>query len=157
MKNGIILLLILILVPAVILAQGRRDHKGPREKIEQLEKIKLIDALDMDEQTTLKFFVRRNEFRNKMDALNDSLDSIVDDLDSSFSKGNDTRYKELVNKYLSVEKQISANHSQFINSLYDILTVKQVAKFIVFEKRFREEIRRFLFRGKQPPPGPEMR
>ena len=152
MKTGFSLFLILSLLPVMIFAQGRRDLKGPREKIEQLEKIKLIEALDMDEQTTLKFFARRNESRNRIDQLNDSLDSIVTNLESKFSKGDDQGYKELVNKYLSIEKQIAAEHAQFISSLNDILTNEQVAKLIVFEKRFREEIRHLLLRGRQPPP-----
>lgn len=157
MKKEFFLLLIFMLIPALVFAQNNRPRKGPREKIEQLEKVKLIDALDMDEQTTLRFFARRNEFRKNTDALSDSLDSIVDELESGLNKENDSRNKELVNNYLNIEKQIASQHSQFINSLYDILTVKQVAKLIVFEKRFREEIRRFLLRGRQPPPDPEMR
>lgn len=157
MKKVFFLLLIFSIVPSVIIAQGMRDRRGPREKIEQLEKVKLIDALDMDEQTTLKFFARRNEFRNRMDALNDSLDSIVDVLESDFSGKNNTNYKELINNYLDIEKKIATEHTRFINSLYDILSIEQVAKLIVFEKRFREEIRHILFKGRQGPPGPGMR
>ena len=154
MKNLFSVILITLFIPVIVFGQ-MRDRKGPREKIEQLEKIKLIDALDMDEQTTLKFFARRNDSRNRVDALNDSLDTIVDKLDSKISGGNDADYKLLINKYLDIQKQISAEHTQFINSLYDILSVKQVAKLIVFEKRFREEIRKLLFRNRQPPP-PDM-
>jgi hypothetical protein len=152
MKKSITLLLIFLIIPIVLNAQGRRDHKGPREKIEQLEKIKLIEALDMDEQTTLKFFARRNEFRGKMDDLNDSLITIVESLDLKFSNKDESGYKDLVSKYLTLEKQIATLHSQFINSLYDILTNVQVAKLIVFEKKFRDEIRRILLKGRQPPP-----
>jgi hypothetical protein len=152
MKKALYLLLVLMLIPALSFAQDRRDRKGPRERIEQLEKLKLIEALDMDEQTTLKFFARRNELHGKVDMLNDSLDTITDNLETKFSKGDDSGYKELVNKYLSTEKQIASERTQFINSLYDILTTEQVAKLIVFEKRFREEIRHILFKGRQPPP-----
>ncbi len=152
MKMNFSLLLVLALSPAVIFAQGMRDHKGPRGKIEQLEKIKLIEALDMDEQTTLKFFARRNEMRDRVDKLNDSLDTISDDLENKFSNNDESGYKELVSKYLSVQKQIGSEHNKFISSLYDILTNEQVAKLIVFEKRFREEIRHILFRGRNPPP-----
>jgi hypothetical protein len=152
MKKTFSLLFILILIPVFVSAQGRRDHKGPREKIEQLEKIKLIEALDMDEQTTLKFFARRNESRIRIDKLNDSLDVITDDLEAKFSKGDQSGYKELINKHLAIQKQIAAEHTQFITSLYDILTTEQVAKFIVFEKRFREEIREFIFKGRRQPP-----
>jgi hypothetical protein len=159
MRKEFFLLLIIVLIPAIIFAQGRRDHKGPREKIEQLEKVKLIDALNMDEQTTLKFFARRNELRNRVDSLNDSLDTIVDVLEAKFPNGNESDYKSMVNKYLNIEKQIAAEHSQFISSLYDILTPEQVAKLVVFEKRFREEVRRIIMRGKMSPPGdgPDMR
>ncbi len=152
MKMTLSLLLILMLIPALFFAQDRRDRKGPRERIEQLEKLKLIEALDMDEQTTLKFFARRNELHGKVDKLNDSLDTITDNLETKFSNGDDSGYKELVNKYLSIEKQVASERTQFINSLYDILTTEQVAKLIVFEKRFREEIRHLLFKGRQPPP-----
>lgn len=155
MKLNFSLLLVLILSPVIIFAQGMRDHRGPRGKIEQLEKIKLIEALDMDEQTTLKFFARRNEMRDRVDELNDSLDTITDNLETKFSNKDESGYKELVSKYLSIQKQIGAEHHKFISSLYDILTNEQIAKLIVFEKRFREEIRHILFRGRQPPP--EMR
>jgi len=152
MKKTFSLLFILMMIPAFVFAQGMRDRKGPREKIEQLEKIKLIEALNMDEQTTLKFFARRNESRGRIDKLNDSLDTITDNLESKFSKEDDSGYKDLINKYLSIQKQVASEHTQFINSLYDILTNEQVAKLIVFEKRFREEIRHLLLRGRQPPP-----
>ena len=158
MKKIFLLLLIFAIVPSMIFAQGMRERRGPREKIEQLEKVKLIDALNMDEQTTLKFFARRNEFRNRMDALNDSLDTLVDILESEFSGKNSTIYKELINNYLDIEKKIATEHTRFISSLYDILSVEQVAKLVVFEKRFREEIRHILFKGRPgPPAGSEMR
>lgn len=152
MKRNFSLLFILLLFPALVFAQGMRDHKGPREKIEQLEKIKLIETLDMNEQTTLKFFARRNEMRDRVDKLDDSLDAIINNLETKFSNKDGSGYKELVSKYLSVQKQIAAEHSQFVSSLYDILTNEQVAKLIVFEKRFREEIRHILMRGRQRSP-----
>ena len=155
MKKTYSLLFILMIIPVLVSAQGMRDHKGPREKIEQLEKIKLIEALDMNEETTLKFFARRNESRTRIDKLNDSLDVITNDLEAKFSKGDQSGYRELINKHLSIQKQIAAEHTQFINSLYDILSEEQVAKFIVFEKRFREEIREIFFKGRRQPP-PDM-
>jgi len=48
------------------------ENKPPhhmRERLSQLEKIKLIETLEMDEETTLKFFARRNEHQMKIDQL----------------------------------------------------------------------------------------
>jgi hypothetical protein len=152
MKRYFSLLIILALLPGAVIAQGMGDRKGPRGKIEQLEKIKLIEALDMDEQTTLKFFARRNEMHDRIDNLNDSLDVITNRLEGKFSNKDKSGYKELIGKYLSIQKQIAAEHNKFLASLYDILTTEQVARLIVFQKRFREEIRHLIFRGRQPPP-----
>ncbi len=152
MKKTLSLLFVFMIIPVLVSAQGMRDHKGPRAKIEQLEKIKLIEALDMDEQTTLKFFARRNESRDRIDNLNDSLSTITDKLEAKFSKGDQTGYKDLINRYLAIQKQVASEHAQFVSSLYDILTNEQVAKLIVFEKKFREEIRHLLLKGRQPPP-----
>ena len=48
--------------------EGPPPHKM-REKILQLEKIKLIEALQMDEETTLRFFARRSETEKSIDGL----------------------------------------------------------------------------------------
>ena len=38
-----------------------------RNKIHQLEKIKLIDELNLDEETSVKFFARRNEMQKEVE------------------------------------------------------------------------------------------
>ncbi len=76
-------------------------------------------------------------------------------LSRNSQKGARLDYKDLVNNYLSVQKQVASEHTKFINSLYDILSNEQIAKLIVFEKRFREEIRHILLRGRKPPPNME--
>ena len=39
---------------------------------------------------------------------------------------------------------IEKTKRQFIDSIKDILTTEQIAKLVVFEQRFREEIRRII-------------
>ena len=65
MKRIIISSLFALLLSSFLFAQR---GEGPGEwgrmggQIEQLEKIKIIEELNMDEETTLRFFSRRNEF-----------------------------------------------------------------------------------------------
>lgn len=49
--------------------EDRREWGRKGGKIEQLEKIKIIEELNMDEETALKFFSRRNEHRESQRAL----------------------------------------------------------------------------------------
>ena len=155
MKNFILLIPALIFLAGMSYAQGMGDHhKDVREKIEQLEKIKLIEALKMDEKTTLKFFARRTELMDKIrelvDKENDLLDNLNKDINSSKSK-DDSYYQSMIDQYLDLEQKVSDAKKSFITSLTDILTEEQIAKLIVFQRKFREEVRDILFKRGRPP------
>ena len=63
----IILFLILLIIPVSYSQDKMKMHKNRMNKLEQLERLKLIDVLDLDEETTLRFFVRQKELRNRME------------------------------------------------------------------------------------------
>lgn len=147
-----VLFFFLIVFSVTIFSQhDRRD--GPREKIEALEKIKLLETLDMDEDTALKFFARRNEHMDRMKVLMDEADTQFDKIRNKISEtkdDNDPELKKLVDSYLAAHKKMDEERERFFNSLTDILTYKQLAELTLFQRRFREEIRDVLFhkRGK---------
>ena len=121
-------------------------------KIEELEKIKLIDVLQMNEETTLKFFARRSEYQRKVKDLitkaNDQLDKISDYIKNNGEK-NSTELKKMISDYLSYGQAIAKEKANFINSLNDILSYEQISKLLVFEKHFREELRKILFKSRK--------
>jgi hypothetical protein len=125
------------------------DKKGdPREKIESLEKIKLLETLNLDEDTAVKFFARRNEHKEKMKALMDEQDAQykkIEDKLSSLTNDNDPSLKKMIDSYLTINQKMDDERKRFFDSLSDILTLKQQAKLAIFEKRFRQEIRDILF------------
>ncbi len=155
MKKIIILFSIFFAFNTITKAQmgeGPRDRKSPNgmEKIEQLEKIKLIEVLDMDEETTLKFFARKNEHNNIMKQL---MDKSIKQLDAINEKLQEKSVDEkglnsMIDKYFSIEDEILKERETFVKSVSDILSVTQIAKLVVFEKRFRDEIRDILFKTK---------
>jgi hypothetical protein len=119
-----------------------------REKLEQLEKIKLIEALDLDEETSIRFFARRNESINEVQELEKKADELIFELEKSFNSEDNNqseKQKKLISEMLKIRESIEMKRSQFINSIDDILTIEQIAKLIVFEKKFRDEIRNVLF------------
>ena len=119
-----------------------------REKLEQLEKIKLIESLDMDEDTSIRFFARRNESKREIQELEKKTEDIIFELEKSFNtedKNQDEKQKQLISEMLKNRESIELKRNQFINSLGDILSTEQIAKLIVFEKKFRDEIRNVLF------------
>ena len=149
MKKLLMIIFTLIVLTSIAYPQQMKERKMKNmEKLEQLEKIKLIESLDMDEDTSVRFFARRNESKREIQELEKKTDDIIFELEKSFNsedKYQDEKQKLLISEMLKNRETIEMRRSQFINSLDDILSTEQIAKLIVFEKRFREEIRNVLF------------
>ena len=155
MKNIIYILGFLMVISLQTFAQsddGPPHHmKEMREKILQLEKIKLIETLQMNEETTLRFFARRSETESTIDSLRENLDKKIDEIDKLISDDNkpeDNKLKSLVREVSRIRLKIEQKRADFVNSLDDILTIKQIAKFVVFEKKFREELAKSLIKDR---------
>jgi len=149
MKKSFIILFAIILLTSISFPQQMREKgKKHRDKLEQLEKIKLIEALDLDEETSIRFFARRNDSKKEIQELEKKADDIIFELDKSFNsddKNQDEKQKQLISDMIKTRESIELKRNQFINSLDDILSTEQIAKLIVFEKKFRDEIRNVLF------------
>jgi hypothetical protein len=159
MKNiNLILLIIFIFSTAAIAQKGKWQDEDAREKFEQLEKIKLIETLEMDEETTLRFFSRRSEHRKQQDEIQEKIKSNIDNLDVMLKSGRVVTTEELkskIDEINNLELQLENNKVEFLNSLFDILSYEQIAEMLIFEKRFRNEVRKLLIRERRPPMDPE--
>ncbi len=132
--------------------QGKDQR--PLQRIEQWERIKLIDVLNLNEDTAIRFFARRNENQQKMKEILDQRDNAIGELEDEIRSGNqnDASYKDKINALLSLENNISKARENFLRSLNDLLSPIQIAKMVVFESRFRREVRETLM-GKGRLPG----
>lgn len=121
-----------------------RDSKL-REKIEQLEKIKLLEVLDLDEETTLRFFSRQSSHREEEMKLMNQKEELVDLLENYFTEGKSLpkgeSFESINKKIIEQEKKMITQRTDFVKSLKDIMNEEQISKLIVFESRFRREIR----------------
>ncbi len=152
MKKLILLLIIIVSITVTLNAQRKHDrrHQVP-DKILQLEKIKLIEILEMDEETTLKFFSRRSEFERKMDKIHKAINEELDKMEQTVNSDNvqDEELKAAIEELNLMHQKLDENKSDFTNSLDDILSYEQIAKMILFERRFKEELRRAIFKDKR--------
>lgn len=155
MKKMFLSLFILCMVGSTVAAQNQRrinkDMK-PLQRIEQWEKIKLIEILNLDEETAVRFFTRRRDNQMKVKEILDQRDLAIDELENEIknsSQTSDAVYKDQVSKLILLESRITYERENFIKSLSDLLTPQQIAKLIVFESKFRREVRETLMeRGK---------
>ncbi len=151
----VLLLAVSLIIVSSMQSFSQMHDKPPhhmRDKLIQLEKIKLIESLDMDEETTLRFFSRRNELQKKIDSLTERSDKIIIQMENIFKDGKEyteAELKSLIEETNTINAEIVQSKSDFINSLDDILTTEQIAKLIVFERRFKNELKRAMFKGRK--------
>lgn len=150
-KNLIFLFLLVFSLTAFSQEEPFKHRKIP-DKIAQLEKIKLIESLEMNEETTLRFFARRTENQSKIDELGNKIDKKLDELNNLVNSDKnieDEKYKTIIDEINSLHQQVGIEKDKFIKSLPDILTYRQIAKYIVFERNFREELRDAIFKDRK--------
>lgn len=158
MKSIIKILPLFLFLSTILFAQGEgpmgppheRRGEGPgMKKIQELEKLKLIETLNMNEETTMKFFARRTQNQKEVRDLEDRMDNILDEMNAELKKekdANQQKLKKLNDDFLDASDDFHKARNKFISSLKDILTTEQISKYIVFDRNFREEMREILMR-----------
>ena len=159
MKVFVSIISVALLFSSVLFAQkGKWEDEELRAKFEELEKIKLIEVLQMDEETTLRFFARQSEHKKQQDEIQDNIRTNSDNLEALLKSEKSVSTEELkskINEINNLQLQLEKNRVDFINSLSDILSYEQIAQLIIFEKRFRNEVRKMIMKDRRPPMEPE--
>ncbi|MGE5401175.1 MAG: hypothetical protein ACM3S2_12285 [Ignavibacteriales bacterium] len=144
------ILLILIISAAALgsaYAQGRMHRRMDKaqERIEELEKVKLVETLELSDDAMTKFFNRRKDFKERMRALTEQKEEKLNQLQDMLnnednSDKNEQNFRKYVDEIVQIDATIGKSRSEFYNSLRDIMNYKQISKLMVFERNFRREI-----------------
>lgn len=128
-----------------------QDNQAPAsnkavERIQQIRKVKLIEVLDLDENTADKFFLKDHQNSKKIDVIRQEIDKISSELEKSLREGqqSDIRKKSDV-MYTKMNELMNLNIER-LKSAKQLLPEEKFAKFMVFETKFRREIEMFLIR-----------
>lgn len=151
MKKVIFLVILIFFADTTFSQIIKPRHQKGESRLERLEKLKLIEALELDEETTLKFFSRRTEHRRIMHSLQQKSDDKMFEIENILSKENisEAETKKLFNEYLEIERSIHNERMRFFSSLSDILTYKQINKIVIFERKFRQELKDVIIKERQ--------
>jgi hypothetical protein len=122
------------------------DDDGPgRKKLEQLRKIKLLEAMDLSEEQSIKLFTRERDFRKKERALIEKRRQIIDRL-RELGKNNTADGEKL--KEMTALRDLGIDmvnqRYDFVMGLKDFLSTNQMSRYIVFEDAFMTEVRNML-------------
>ena len=124
-------------------AGGRFQH--PMERLESFKKIRMIEALRLDEETGLKLVKRYNKHRSEVKDLEQERSNLIDKLDSQVrSNASDGDLQKSFNEFYEIEKKITDAREKYLNELKEIFTNKQIAEYMVFERNFMKDLRNMV-------------
>ena len=142
--------LFLLLTSLITFGQsGNRTQRNSGEKYRQLEKIKLLEVLDLDEELAIKFFIRKDKHHQDQRTILEKHKMILDELEAVLNNENkkETELAELIQQNEQLEIELCNGKNKFVNSVKNILSTEQIGKLILFEYKFKRDIRDMLIKG----------
>jgi hypothetical protein len=144
----------LILAFVLVLAFGnpflfaQEEHQRPdpgAERIEQFKKIRLMDALKMDEETSIRFFSRYNKHSTAMRDIGKNRNDRIDQLQKLIhTDASDEDINKAITDITVLDGKMMDERSRFMTELREVLTVKQLGKYVVFERNFNQNLRELM-------------
>lgn len=150
-----LLLLFVTGMAPVLVAQGIPPPDGPRAagRIEQLRKVRMIEALDLTEEQSIRFFARLHEHEKAKQALMDEKSATLDKLERLIrNDADDKEYRGLFPLIGEADAEIMESDNRFFEGLSDLLSESQRAKYLLFGRQFHRELQdalRFMHRRQE--------
>lgn len=127
-------------------------HKPARERMEMMKIWKMTEFLDLSEEQAEKFFPRYKALSKELEEMSKQQREVMMAIKEILKGDKEIQGKEIdkiVQKASEIEKKKIDKKQEFIEGLGDVLTARQKAKYIVFEIRFKNQLREAI-RHKRP-------
>jgi Flp pilus assembly protein TadB len=137
---------ILMFLGALVIAQfgaGRLYAQDDiRDKIEKVKLEKMVKKMDLDESTAASFKDRYKLFSKTLRELNQKRAKTYLLMTQNIEGG--SGLDSLVDQLIAIESDIYQQRLSFVSDLKAMLSAKQLAIMIVFERKFNTELKKLL-------------
>lgn len=135
---------VLLILPNITQSQPQKLPPKAMEKIQTMKKVKLLEVLELPEADADKVLVKYSSYENKIIEATRRTDDITEKLNEAV-KGDDYKNIEKLNDdFMKARKDLDNALDERMNGMKQILTKEQFAKYLVFERKFQEELRRAI-------------
>jgi len=138
--------LFLLMISPTMSSQDRFPKRGPgAERIEQFKKIRLMEVLKMDDETSIRFFTHYNKYEERLRAIQNEHNTLIDQLQElSSSNANNSDLARAIKDIGISEEKIAETRSKFLEELKGVISIKQIAEYVVFERNFNKNLREIM-------------
>jgi hypothetical protein len=142
-----LMFLLFVVSSAWLMAQPQDRPLGRRqgERVEQFKKIRLMDALKLDEETSIRFFAKYNKHQETMRDINMKREGMIDQLQALRKSGSsDAELEKVIKELIGMDAKVTEARTKFLDDLKTVLSVKQIVDYLVFERNFLQNIRQLM-------------
>lgn len=121
------------------------EEKDPRAIIEKVRIYRLTQELDLSTEQAIKFFPILNEFEKIERTFNEEKIRIIDELRLQLrNEVVDNEINKTLKKFEEAHRRKLENQIEKMKEMFELLTTKQKAKFLIFREDFNREIREMI-------------
>jgi DNA repair exonuclease SbcCD ATPase subunit len=146
-RTAVLLFAIMALLVSPSLSQQREQfRRGPgAERIEQFKKIRMMEAMKLDEETSIRFFARYNKHQESLQALHAQRETHLQNLESlRRQNASDEQLLKAVRDFRSLDGAVVDARARFLDELREVLNVRQIADYVAFEENFNRYLRELM-------------
>jgi Spy/CpxP family protein refolding chaperone len=152
----LVITLCTLVLPFAASAQPGPEDENARQRIEEFRRLKLIEVLDLDEEQAVRLMSREKDFRKQEKVREKKREELMAELKELVnSDAHDDRIRQQIETLSEFNQSMMKAREDFVFSLSDILSMKQLGKLVLFEQRFSRELRKMILdRARGPRPRP---
>jgi hypothetical protein len=122
-----------------------REHRDRRDRVDRVERLKqmrLIEELQLGEEESVRFMAKRKEHEDRMKALAEERNVILDNLSEKLEEkpGEAAVEKELA-RVLEQDRKMFEERKLYQEEMKKILPAHKFARMLIFERDFQKQVR----------------
>lgn len=148
MKTFVILMMLL---PLAAFGQRPNQFNGrPMDRLESYKKVRMLETLKLDGEKGSKLVTRYSNHRAAVRAVEEERMKVIDKLEQQAAANtSDGEYQRTITELTDIEKKMADVRARYLQDLKEILTQKQIAEYLIFERNFARDIRDIMREGQK--------
>jgi hypothetical protein len=120
--------------------------RGPAmERVEQWKKVRMMEVLKLDEETSIRFFNRYNKEQQEIRDIQRRREELLRQLESLIrSNAGEKDLEKTFQDLQALEGKAVDTRDSFLKDARGILTLKQLASYVIFENNFNRSLRELM-------------
>jgi len=115
------------------------------ERVKTLKKIKLIEFLNLDEAKAEKLLIKYNSMQKVIESKIEEIEKTGIEIENALeSKKSDEELRKINDKFVKQADELHKINQSNTEQIRTMLDEKEFAKFLVFELKFRSELKESL-------------